>query len=207
MPRTNESNNCDSCGYKPMVSIITVVYNGKTTLENTILSVINQSYNNLEYIVIDGGSTDGTIDIIKKYESRITYWISESDKGIYDAMNKGLQLVKGNWINFMNSGDRFYSENILSYIFENRYLDGLAYIFGDVEFYTADFSFQFKQRTSSIKLNLNPICHQSIFIKKEFHEPFDLQFKLCADHNLIYTLYRKCRGLYLEGYVISKVLA
>lgn len=79
----------------------------KSNLEKTILSVLNQTYSNIEYIIIDGGSTDGTIDIIKRYDDKITYWQSEPDNGIYDAMNKGIQKANGEWINFMNAGDLF----------------------------------------------------------------------------------------------------
>ena len=100
----------------PTISIITVAYNASNTIETTILSVVNQTYPNIEYIIIDGGSTDGTIDIIKKYESKITKWISEPDKGIYDAMNKGINLARGEWINFMNCGDSFYENNTLQVI-------------------------------------------------------------------------------------------
>lgn len=89
----------------PKISIVTVVYNGELTLESTILSVVNQDYQDTEFIVIDGGSTDSTIDIIKKYESNITHWVSESDKGIYDAMNKGLQLATGDWLIFIGCDD------------------------------------------------------------------------------------------------------
>ncbi|PWA04885.1 glycosyltransferase family 2 protein [Flavobacterium psychrotolerans] len=89
----------------PLISIITVVYNGSKTLDQTIQSVINQSYKNIEYIIIDGGSTDGTIDIIKKYEKHISHWISEADKGLYDAMNKGIALAKGELIGMINSDD------------------------------------------------------------------------------------------------------
>jgi glycosyltransferase involved in cell wall biosynthesis len=79
--------------------------------------VISQTYPNVEYIIIDGGSTDGTLDIIKKYEDYIDYWVSEADKGIYDAMNKGVDLATGQWINFMNTGDRFYDENSIEEVF------------------------------------------------------------------------------------------
>ncbi|MCI5150423.1 MAG: glycosyltransferase [Candidatus Electrothrix sp. MAN1_4] len=99
---------------KPLITVITVVFNGAQHLEETILSVIGQTYDNVEYIIIDGGSTDGTLDIIRQYEHAVDYWVSEKDEGIYDAMNKGIRLFNGNWINFMNSGDLFFSEKNLS---------------------------------------------------------------------------------------------
>ncbi|MCI5136399.1 MAG: glycosyltransferase [Candidatus Electrothrix sp. AW2] len=97
---------------KPLITVITVVFNGVQRLEETILSVIGQTYDNVEYIIIDGGSTDGTLDIIRKYEHAIDYWVSEKDRGIYDAMNKGIDLTTGEWMNFMNAGDSFFSKNI-----------------------------------------------------------------------------------------------
>ena len=112
---------------KPLISIITVVFNGEKYLEETILSVINQSYDNVEYIIIDGGSTDGTVDIIKKYEDRIDYWVSERDGGIYDAMNKGIKLATHNsYLMWINAGDglvdlnqfiKVYDKNIDAYFF------------------------------------------------------------------------------------------
>jgi len=89
----------------PLITIITVVYNGEKYLEETIKSVINQTYPNVEYIIIDGGSTDGTLDIIKKYEDYIDYWVSEKDKGIYDAMNKGILVSNGKYLLFLNADD------------------------------------------------------------------------------------------------------
>ena len=99
---------------KPLVSIVTVVYNGENFLEETIKSVINQTYENIEYIIIDGGSTDGTVDIIKKYEDKINYWVSEKDAGIYDAMNKGIEAFKGDYINFLNAGDSYVNNEVLN---------------------------------------------------------------------------------------------
>ena len=93
------------------VTVVTVTYNAQDYLEKTIQSIISQSYSDIEYIIIDGGSTDGTLDIIKKYEKNITYWVSESDNGIYDAMNKGIKKASGEWINFMNAGDGFVDTN------------------------------------------------------------------------------------------------
>lgn len=97
---------------KPLLSIITVVFNGEEFLEETILSVINQTYDNVEYIIIDGGSSDGTLDIIKKYEDKIDYWVSEKDKGIYDAMNKGILLATGCYIYFIGSDDSLIDDSI-----------------------------------------------------------------------------------------------
>ena len=101
---------------KPLISIITVVYNGEKFLEKTIQSVINQTYKNIEYIIIDGGSTDGTVDIIKKYEEQIDYWVSERDGGIYDAMNKGIDKANGVGLLFLNAGDYFVGEVLNSKI-------------------------------------------------------------------------------------------
>ncbi|WP_257287211.1 glycosyltransferase [Endozoicomonas sp. SESOKO2] len=99
---------------EPTVSIITAVFNGERHIEETILSVINQTYKNIEYIIIDGGSTDGTVDIIKKYERNIKYWISEKDKGISDAFNKGVLQSSGDFLNFQGDGDGFCSNNAIA---------------------------------------------------------------------------------------------
>jgi glycosyltransferase involved in cell wall biosynthesis len=90
---------------KPKISVITICYNAVDLIEKTILSVLHQSYDNIEYIIIDGNSTDGTVDIIQKYANQLAYWISEPDGGIFDAMNKGLDHATGEWVNFMNAGD------------------------------------------------------------------------------------------------------
>ncbi len=97
----------------PKISIITVVYNGADLLEGTIQSVVNQTYTNIEYLIVDGASKDGTLDIIQKYESKITKWISEPDKGLYDAMNKAIDLATGDFLWFMNTGDQILKEHTL----------------------------------------------------------------------------------------------
>ena len=102
----------------PLISVITVSYNAVLTIEQTILSVINQTYLNIEYIIIDGGSTDGTVNVIKKYADKIAYWVSESDKGIYDAMNKGIAYSHGEYCNFINAGDKFCSSSILKQVMD-----------------------------------------------------------------------------------------
>ena len=102
--------------FLPLISIVTISYNAVNLIEKTILSVVEQDTADFEYIVIDGGSTDGTVEVIRKYENAISYWVSESDKGIFDAMNKALSVAKGDWVIFMNSGDCFYNNHVLSEI-------------------------------------------------------------------------------------------
>lgn len=113
------------------ISIITVVFNAVGSIEKTIQSVLSQNYQNVEYIVVDGGSTDGTLDIIKKYDKCISQYVSEKDDGIYDAMNKGLKMASGEWINFMNAGDCFSDENVLSRVFAARYDRKIAVVYGN----------------------------------------------------------------------------
>jgi len=98
----------------PKVTVVTVTYNAEQYLEQTIKSVIEQDYSNIEYIIIDGGSTDRTLEIIKKYEKYLAYWVSEPDDGIFYAMNKGIEVATGDWINFLNAGDTYVNKNILS---------------------------------------------------------------------------------------------
>lgn len=177
----------------PKISVVTVVYNDHFHIEETILSVLNQTYDNIEYIIIDGGSTDGTISIIEKYSNRLTYWVSEPDKGIYDAMNKGIIQVTGDYVSFMNSGDSFYSNETLNEVFADRTQLDNDVIYGDVFMkYTTVKSFVRRYnniKSSSVSHNL---CHQSTFTKsshlKEYG--FDLSFKIAADMNLFTIIYK-----------------
>lgn len=177
---------------KKLITIVTVSYNAVTTIEETILSVLNQTYSNVEYIIIDGGSTDGTVDIIKKYESRLSYWKSEPDKGIYDAMNKAIDVATGYWINFMNSGDLFSSNTVLDYIFEHDYED-TDVIYGDR---ISQYSFgKYYHKASDLNKfeKYFPIFHQSTFIKVDIIKKykFDLKYRICADYNQLYSIYKK----------------
>ena len=117
-----------------LISIITINYNSRKGLETTIASVLEQTYYPIEYIIIDGGSTDGSKAVIEKFEDRITYWVSESDKGIYHAMNKGINVAKGDYLLFLNSGDTFFSNESLSYY--QPYLNPknpIAIIYGNIQ--------------------------------------------------------------------------
>jgi glycosyltransferase involved in cell wall biosynthesis len=166
----------------PLITVITVVFNGEAFLERTILSVINQTYSNIEYIIIDGGSTDGTLAIIGKYEHVIDYWVSEKDEGIYDAMNKGIVLASGQWINFMNSGDHFYENKTVSEIIKNCSLDA-DFLMGDVLIQNNEKS-KVVSAVSNAKYSM-PTCHQSIFTRKDILNSFlfDTHFKVGADFN------------------------
>jgi acetyltransferase-like isoleucine patch superfamily enzyme len=180
----------------PLVSIITVVYNAKDTIEETILSVINQGFDNFEYIIIDGGSTDGTVDVIKKYQNKINYWLSESDKGIYDAMNKGILAATGEWINFMNSGDTFVSQDTIAIVFTDKNYAEVDVVFGNsyAKMENGDI-FSIEASNELDRLKFFPIYrHGASFVRASIHKKnlFDLskeKFGFALDFYCINTLY------------------
>lgn len=188
---------------KPLITIITVCYNASSTIEQTILSVINQTYSNIEYIIIDGNSTDGTVDTIKKYENKISHWISEPDKGIYDAMNKGIKSATGEWINFMNSGDTFYSNTILNEIFLNSVFS-CDVIYGNTNYIYSNGNVIKKAGKITSKKYM-PFTHQSSFVKTSLLKSFgfDCQYKICADRNFFYQLYLNKKKFKQIDYIIS----
>ena len=115
----------------PKITIITIVFNNREGFIKTLNSVVSQTYKNKEYLVIDGGSTDGTLDVIKHNSNFIDYWVSEKDRGIYDAMNKGLAKANGEWVIFMNSGDVFSESDVLSKIFDSTIIENVDLIYSD----------------------------------------------------------------------------
>lgn len=172
------------------VSVITVCYNAVSTIEETMLSVLNQTYTNIEYIIIDGGSTDGTVDIIKKYADRLAYWVSEPDKGIYDAMNKGIAVATGEYINFMNAGDMFYNEGTISEVIEQTNCD-YDIVYGDNISILKHSKYRKKAGLASNLSKGMPFCHQSAFIKTRFHQqhPFITSFKSAGDYKFFYDAF------------------
>ena len=184
------------------ISIITVTYNAISSIETTIKSIINQSYTDYEYIIIDGKSTDGTLDIIKKYSPYINKFISEPDKGLYDAMNKGIDLATGEWIFFLNSGDIFTNNSVLSEIFEKKdYQSDILY--GDA----TEISPTGKQtkRSKIISSNLPPdYRHGASFVRASVHKKnkFDLNkidiIGYALDYHCIYNLY-------VNGYTFERI--
>ena len=153
---------------KPLITVITVVFNGAAYLEDTIKSVINQTYDNVEYVIVDGGSTDGSVGIIKKYEGLIDYWVSEKDGGIYDAMNKGVKVSTSDWVNLLNSGDVFNSILLLSGCV--KYLCDKSLIFySDTIFYRYYNNIKYYKRIKCDH-NLKNIIHQSCIYNRRLHE-------------------------------------
>ncbi|SEJ33243.1 Glycosyltransferase involved in cell wall bisynthesis [Dyadobacter sp. SG02] len=165
----------------PKISIITVVRNGEKDLESAIKSVVNQSYGNIEYIILDGLSTDGTLDIIRKYEHEIALWKSEADRGIYDAMNRGLDLATGDWAYFLGCDDVLASPTIIEEVAaqfteaDNIYY-GNTYLKKRNRLYTG--------KASKWNICLRNISHQAIFYPKSVYKEkkYNLHYKLAADH-------------------------
>ena len=180
----------------PLISIITVVYNGEKYLKETIQSVINQTYDNVEYIIIDGGSTDGTLDIIKKYEEKIDYWLSEKDSGIYDAMNKGVTLCSGDIIGIVNADDFIYRDTLQNVAKFFSDTDAM-FTFGQLALADEDgkvFDTAKSIGIDNIKYKLfrhMPFLHPTMFVKKEVYEKLGLyntRYKLSADYDFTLRL-------------------
>lgn len=153
-------------------SIITVNYNNKEGLLRTIISVTSQTYHDYEFIIIDGGSTDGSYDLLKEYNDKISYWVSEPDGGIYQGMNKGIKIASGDYLNFMNSGDCFYDKFVLqtvaNYNYDGDIIIGRDYHFDAIK-QKGHASIQ-PSRLSMITFFTSTLDHQSSFIKKSLFE-------------------------------------
>jgi putative colanic acid biosynthesis glycosyltransferase len=172
------------------LSIVVVSLNTKNEFIKTIGSINSQVYKNYEIIVIDGDSSDGTVDEILKVKENFSNFIIEKDKGIYDAMNKGIRLSKGEWIFFLNSGDIFYNKNILEKIFSN-YVDDKDVIFGDTVIESNNLKYFSLGREFKNNTVIMPFCHQSCLIKKNIliQKLFNLDYKLSSDFNLMLSLF------------------
>ena len=176
----------------PLISIITVVFNSKNLIEITIKSVLEQDYPNIEYILIDGVSNDGTIEKIKKYHNQITHFISEPDKGIYDAMNKGIFFANGDWINFLNAGDRFLSKHTISELVSNiKKTSDIVY--GSVGIIYPNFCRI--ENPGNLK-NLwrgMQFSHQSAFVRTELLRKnlFNIKYKIISDFIFFYYCFLK----------------
>jgi len=189
------------------VSIITVVYNGEKYLEQTIQSILNQTYKNIEYIIIDGDSTDGTIDIITKYEDKLAYWISEKDNGIYDAMNKGIQKATGELIGIINADD-FYNGNKIIDNIVNLYTNSNTpdILYGKMKFinpYTNQ-SITIEPSINNLRYDMT-LNHPTCFLKRELYNEklFDTNFKICADYDLLMYFYQQEKTLVYVDKIVT----
>jgi glycosyltransferase involved in cell wall biosynthesis len=196
---------------EPILSVITVVYNNAADIERTILSVLGQAFKGIEYIVIDGLSTDGTLDIIKQYENRISKIISEKDKGIYDAMNKGLAIATGDYVLFMNSGDEFFDEETVAAVLASAPDADIYY--GETEMINAKGESLGQRRHNAPKqftwrgFNLGmSISHQAIYIKRVLLEPYDPQYQLSADIDWIIRAAKKAKKIVNVNRYVAKYL-
>jgi glycosyltransferase involved in cell wall biosynthesis len=192
---------------KPTLSVITIVYNNERDIERTMLSVLNQTYQQIEYVVVDGASTDSTLDIIKRYENRIARLISEEDNGIYDAMNKGLKLATGDYVIFMNSGDEFYANDTVEKVFASA--DDADIYYGETEMINDQLQSLGERRHKapenftwrSFNYGMS-ISHQAIYIKRSLTEPYDPKYQLSADIDWIICAAKKAKKIVkVEGYV------
>lgn len=170
---------------KPLISVITVCYNAAETIEKTIKSVVEQDFDDYEYVIIDGASTDGTLDILKQYEHQIAQIIIEKDTGIYDAMNKAMLHAKGQYINFLNAGDYYADAGMLSLV--ARHLkDGVKLLYGNTLLYSeqdkSEKIVKSKLITQKIIKKDFYLCHQTMFVSKDIAPPYDLQYKIKADY-------------------------
>jgi len=195
----------------PKLSVITIVYNNVKDIERTMLSVLGQTYKNIEYILIDGASTDGTKDLIYKYKSRLAQFISEPDNGIYDAMNKGLSLATGDYVLFMNSGDEIYAKETVADVFDTAAAADIYY--GETEMFNEQWKSLGQRRHctpedfnwKSFRFGMN-ISHQAIYVKRNIAGPFDLQYKYSADIDWIIRAAKNASSIVNTHSYVAKYL-
>ena len=176
----------------PLLSIITINRNNANGLDKTIQSVINQSYEDFEYIVIDGNSTDHSIDIIKKYNSNINYWVSETDKGIYNAMNKGIAKANGNYVLFLNSGDYLVNSDVLKSVFEKQQTADIIYGNMQIDLGNGKItSGKMPDKITFKQMYIDTLWHPVSFIKKTLFDKYGLYneiYKVVADYDFFFKV-------------------
>jgi glycosyltransferase involved in cell wall biosynthesis len=190
----------------PKFSIITVTYNAEKVLEDTIQSVIFQTYRNVEYIIVDGASKDHTLEIVNKYHNRINKVISEPDKGLYDAMNKGIQLATGDYLCFLNAGDKFHDSETLQKVVHTLKGQELPdVIYGETAIVDEEGHFLHMRRLSTpAHLNWKSfkqgmlVCHQAFFANRELaiNHLYDLQYRFSADFDWCIRIMKKAKCLH-----------
>ncbi len=189
----------------PLVSIITVVFNGAKYIEQTINSVLNQSYKNIEYIIIDGGSTDDTVNIIKHYENKIDYWQSERDEGIFFAMNKGISLTNGELIGILNADDFYLPDTIKNVVEADQAYHADIY-HGDMQYVSENSEILSVAKPDITKMKERPaIFHPTCFVKKTVYDKagmFDTRYKISSDYDFLL----RCLGKNFSFHYIPQTL-
>ncbi|SEO78779.1 Glycosyltransferase involved in cell wall bisynthesis [Mucilaginibacter gossypiicola] len=197
--------------FNPRLSVVTIVYNNVRDIERTIRSVVNQTYTNIEYIIVDGLSNDGTLQVIDKYKSQVTKFISEKDEGIYDAMNKGLTLATGDYVIFMNSGDEFYDGKTVAAVFASA--DDADIYYGETEMIDDDGNSLGQRRHKApekftwrgFKYGMS-ISHQAIYIRRSLAEPYDRRYQLSSDIDWIIRAAKKAKKIINVNRYVAKYL-
>lgn len=193
---------------KPLITVITAVFNGEKFLEKTIKSVLCQTYDNIEYIVIDGGSTDKTIDIIKKYENKIDYWVSEKDQGIYHAWNKGVTHACGDWLSFLGSDDEYLPYAIVDYIDLINNSEKINYISSRVELIESQNILRVvgkKWQWDKFKKYMNIAHVGSLHAKSLYHQKglYDLKFKIAGDYEFLLRFGPSMKTAFLDKVTVK----
>lgn len=198
-----------SLSIDPLVSIVTVTYNASEMLEQTMLSVFNQIYPNIEYIIVDGGSTDTTLDIVKKYESKLARWVSEKDHGIYDAMNKGIRMSEGILIGLINAGD-YYEPEAVSLVVRALKENEEAGIFHGKIRMLDEKGEVIKVKTPQTDLSFlsqgMSLYHPTFFVRNDVYQAnglYDTSFRIAADFDFALRNYQKGTVFHYVDAVIS----
>ncbi len=197
---------------QPIVSIITVVYNAVNLLEKTIANVLNQSYPHIEYLIIDGGSTDGTLELITKHDHDIAYWVSEPDQGLYDAMNKGIKAATGDYLWFINAGDLIYLPDVTERIFSGSPPWADVY-YGDTMLVNSNYQeIGLRRLRPPKKLSWKSfqkgmlVCHQSILVKRSIADAYDLNYQHSADFDWVIKALKKADHIYNTKMILAAFL-
>lgn len=196
----------------PRISIITIVYNDFHHLEETILSVVKQTYGIIEYIIIDGNSTDGTMDLIKKYSDKLAYWVSEKDNGIYDAMNKGLHAATGDFVLFLNSGDQLHEKSTIEKIVQ-QIDEKTDVIYGETVLINDNGKILgMRRKQAPEKLTWKSflfgmmVCHQSVLVRREIAPVYNEKYRFSADFEWVLLSLKKARKIVNSHQIISRYL-
>lgn len=199
----------------PKFSVITVCYNAEATIEDTIQSVISQTYHHVEYIIVDGASKDRTMDIVNRYREHIAIVVSEPDKGLYDAMNKGIGLATGDYLCFLNAGDSFHEDDTLQQMVHSIHTPQLPdVLYGETELVDHEGHFLRMRRLSAPEVLTWKsfrqgmlVCHQAFFPRRDLVMPYDLRYRFSADFDWCIKIMKKSKVLHNTHLTLIDYLA